>query len=739
VTAELRNWSGTYRFTAREVIHARTVDDVRRAVAAGGRVRALGTRHSFNDLADNGATLVSVAAIAADPVLDEAARTVTVGAGMPYGALAAWLQGRGWALGNLGSLPHISIGGATATGTHGSGSRNKILSAAVAGLDYVAADGELRHASRADPDFDGLPVGLGAFGVTTRITLDVEPAYLVRQDAYTALPWDRVLAELDDIMSAAYSVSLFTDWSEPSLRAAWVKRRVASAGDARAGGASAGDARADAVPDEFFGARREPGPVRFIDAPADNLTVLGVPGPWAERLPHFRLDATPSNGDEIQSEYFVDRRHGADAIAALRRRAGLITPLLLISEIRATAADQLWLSGSYGRETLALHFTWRNAPDAVDLAVGEVEAALAPFAARPHWGKVSHVPAAQLADLYPRLGDARDLFERLDPGGRFSNDRLERLGVRAGQLTQRLPLAPHRAPHRRLARVGRAGLRPPVLKWHDAGFHQVRAGEEARHLIPVAVRELLLDPAARHRLHFPQCLRGEELRAQVREREVAAGRHGVHHPGHDRIRVVGVRYRVQDRDQRDRHRLREVKQSACLAEDGAGVAQVGVDVLGGPRVAAGEQRAGVGEHDRVVVHVHHTGLRRDRLGDLVGVARRRDAGADVEELPDPRLGGEVADDAAEERPVGPRGERPLGVDLECHLGLGPVGGVIVLAAKQVVVNPRLMRDAGVELRRPRPRPRRRLPARAARPVIRRPGLVAGHLRVPFMSPWPPAR
>ena len=441
MTAELRNWSGTYRFTAREVIDARTVGEVRRAVAAGGgRVRALGTRHSFNDLADNGATLVSVTSVPAEPVIDEAARTVTAGAGMTYGALAAWLQDQGWALGNLGSLPHISIAGATATGTHGSGSRNKVLSAAVAALDYVAADGELRHASRADPEFDGMAVGLGAFGIVVRVTLDIEPSYLVRQDAYAALPWDRVLSELDGIMSAAYSVSLFTDWSGPALRAAWVKRRVGGSGDGAPGngapgtGAPGNGAPGDsAAPEEFFGARLEPGPVRFIDAPADNLTVVGVPGPWAERLPHFRLDATPSNGNEIQSEYFVDRRHGADALAALRGRARLITPLLLVSEIRAIAADRLWLSGSYGRETLAIHFTWRNAPDAVDTAVREVEAVLAPFAARPHWGKVSHVPASQLAELYPRLGDARDLFERLDPGGRFGNQRLERLGVRAGR------------------------------------------------------------------------------------------------------------------------------------------------------------------------------------------------------------------------------------------------------------------------------------------------------------------
>ena len=417
VTTELWNWSGTYQFTAREVIAARTIGEVQRAAAKGGRVRAIGTRHSFNDLADNGATLVSVAGIAPDPVIDAAAGTVTVGAGTSYGVLAAWLQDRGWALGNTGSLPHISIAGATATGTHGSGGRNRILSAAIAGLRYVAADGELRDANRSTQDFDGMPVGLGAFGIVVRVTLDIEPTYLVRQDAYTALPWERVLTDIDPILDAAYSVSLFTDWSGESLRAAWVKRRVY---DAAAG-----------APEEFFGARRDPGQVHFIDAPADNLTILGVAGPWSQRLPHFRLDSMPSNGDEIQSEYFVDRRHAAAALEALRRRSASITPPLMISEIRSTAADRLWLSGSYGRDTMAIHFTWRNSPAEVDAVLKEVEAALEPFAARPHWGKVSHVTAAQVAERYPRLGDARALFERLDPDGRFSSPRLERLGVRA--------------------------------------------------------------------------------------------------------------------------------------------------------------------------------------------------------------------------------------------------------------------------------------------------------------------
>jgi alditol oxidase len=415
---ELRTWSGTYQFTARQVIAARTVADVQRAVAAGGRVRALGTRHSFNDLADNGATLVTVTGIAPDPVLDEPARTVTVGAGTSYGTLAGWLQQRGWALPNLGSLPHISIGGAIATGTHGSGTGNGILSTAVAALDYVGADGQLHHVERRDPGFDGMVVGLGAFGIVVRVTLDVEPSYLIRQDIYAGLPWDRVLADLDGVMSGGYSVSLFTGWSGDAVELAWVKRRLATA-----------EAGAD---EEYFGARRERGPThRLVNADVENLTVLGAAGPWSERLPHFRLDSPPSFGDEIQSEYFVDRGRGGQALDAVRRLGPLVAPLLFTSEIRATAPDRLWLSGSFGRETLAIHFTWRNLPDQVDAALLEIEAALAPFDARPHWGKVSHVPPAELDRLYPRLRDARARFERLDPEARFSNHRLERLAVRA--------------------------------------------------------------------------------------------------------------------------------------------------------------------------------------------------------------------------------------------------------------------------------------------------------------------
>jgi alditol oxidase len=417
VTSELRNWAGTYTYTAGGVVNARTVDDVRRAVLGGGRVRAVGTRHSFNDLADTTGTLISVSGIEPDPVLDPGARTVTIGAGATYGALAGWLEERGWALANMPSLPHITIGGAIATGTHGSGVGNQVLSAAVVGLQYVDAAGDIRGARRGDPDFAGMPVGLGAFGIVTRVTLDIEPSYLIRQDVYADLTWGRVLADLDDIMSAAYSVSMFTSWLGDSVQHALVKRRLTGPDDA--------------VPAEFFGAGLATGPVRLADAPADNLTPVGVAGPWSRRLPSFRANAVPSNGNEIQTEFFVPMSQGAAALEAVRGLRKRLARVLLVSEIRAIAADDLWLSGASGRPTLALHFTWRhNARKVVGLLPG-LQEALAPFSARPHWGKVWR--RFSLDPAYPKLADARDLFERLDPDGTFSNDHLQRLGIRTAR------------------------------------------------------------------------------------------------------------------------------------------------------------------------------------------------------------------------------------------------------------------------------------------------------------------
>ena len=156
---DLPRWTdlgGNAHVLRARLVDATTVEQVQDAVRTrSGRVRALGTRHSFHDLADTDGTLITVTGIDPAPVLDEGVRTVTAGAGVRYGELAVWLEERGWALHNLGSLPHISIGGATATGTHGSGDRLGTLSTAVRALEYVGADGELRRARRVTPTSTG--------------------------------------------------------------------------------------------------------------------------------------------------------------------------------------------------------------------------------------------------------------------------------------------------------------------------------------------------------------------------------------------------------------------------------------------------------------------------------------------------------------------------------------------------------------------------------------------------------
>ena len=412
-----RNWAGTYAYRAPRIVAATTEHDVQRIVREGGRVHALGTRHSFHDLPDTDGTLIDVSGLTGGLVLDEGAGTATVAAGTRYGVVAEALEARGWALHNMGSLPHISVGGATATGTHGSGDGNGVLTTAVRALRYVGADGEVHEVGRGDPDFAALAVGVGAFGVVTAVTLDIQPSYRVRQDVYAGVSWDAALADLAALTGAGYSVSLFTRWDPEVIEGVWVKTRLTTDDDS--------------VPDVLLDGRRATG----VDSPlgsGDNVTeVGGVPGPWMLRLPHFRLDREPSFGEEIQTEYFVPRADGAAALDAVRALGDGIRPHLVWSEIRTAARDDLWLSGAYGQDVVIIHFTWHDHPVEVGALLPSIEAALAPFGARPHWGKVHAFDAARLRAVHPRLGDARAVFDRLDPDARFSNRHLERLGLRS--------------------------------------------------------------------------------------------------------------------------------------------------------------------------------------------------------------------------------------------------------------------------------------------------------------------
>ena len=405
------DWAGTYVFRA-PVVRPTDVEAVRTAVREATHVRALGTRHTFNGLAESPGVLLDLTALPDDvQVRDDG--TVSVTAGTTYGALARELHRHGRGLHNLGSLPHISVGGAVATGTHGSGDALGVLATAVREVELVDADGELRTVRRDDADGAGLLVALGSVGVVVRLVLETQPTYEVRQDVYRGLDWEVLLADVAAVTDAAYSVSVFTDWLSPTIDQVWVKRRVASVDEA--------------VPDELAGARRSGSAVQIIESAEDNTTQQGVAGAWSAHLPHFRIDSTPSKGDEIQTEYFVGKADAADALRAVRALAEEIHPHLLVTELRTIAADRLWLSEASERESLAIHFTFKNEPAAVQALCTRIEAALAPFAPRPHWGKVHTVDAAAIADRYPRLPDFQALRAEADPQGKFGGPALDAL------------------------------------------------------------------------------------------------------------------------------------------------------------------------------------------------------------------------------------------------------------------------------------------------------------------------
>lgn len=406
----MRNWAGNHTYVAERVHEPTTVEELQELVAGAERVRAVGTRHSFTDLADTTGDLVATGSLPADVEVDAARPVVRVAAGVRYGELAERLAAQGLALATMASLPHISVAGAVATGTHGSGDRTRSLAGAVAAVELVQADGSLRRVARGEPDFAGYVVSLGALGVVTHVELDVEPAYAVRQDLYTELDWDVAAEHLDELTASAYSVSLFTDWASGRIQQVWLKSRDTT------------------PPGDLWGARPAQQTLHML-AGADIAAVteqLGAPGPWHQRLPHFRAEFTPSRGEELQSEYLLPREAAREAVERLRALAPSYAGLLQVSEVRTVAADDLWLSSAQGHDVVGLHFTWVRDVAGVYAALPAIEEALLPLGARPHWGKCFVAGAGALRPLYPLFDDFRALAERVDPQGKLRNAFLER-------------------------------------------------------------------------------------------------------------------------------------------------------------------------------------------------------------------------------------------------------------------------------------------------------------------------
>jgi len=410
---KLKNWAGNVDYSTENLYSATSINQVQEFVKKRNKLKVLGTRHCFNKIADSADYFLSLKEMDEVIALDPQARTVTVAAGVTYGKLCPHLHAKGFALHNLASLPHISVAGACSTATHGSGEKNGNLATAVSALEFVTAAGDAVKLSREKDDetFLGSVVGLGALGVITNVTLDVQPTFLMRQYVYENLPLRQMQDHFDAIESSAYSVSLFTDWQKQRINEVWLKSRVEPAQEFHA------------TP-EFFGAKlatRNLHPIAELSA--ENCTEqMGVPGPWYERLPHFRMGFTPSAGKELQTEYFVPRRHAVDAILAVERLRDQVTPHLMISEIRTIAADNFWMSPCRNQPSVAIHFTWKQDWPAVRALLPVIERELAPFHVRPHWGKLFTISPDQLKAAYEKLPEFVQLAKKFDPHAKFRND-----------------------------------------------------------------------------------------------------------------------------------------------------------------------------------------------------------------------------------------------------------------------------------------------------------------------------
>jgi xylitol oxidase len=412
------NWAGNYEYSTDRFHYPETLEEVQQVVKQCSKVKVLGTRHSFNGIGDSTENILSLDSFKSEASVDEASRTVTVGAGIRYGELCQHLHGNGFALHNLGSLPHISVAGACASGTHGSGVKNGNLATAVAAIEMVTASGDLVILSRKkNPEiFSGAVVNLGGLGVITNITLDIVPAFHMKQEVYENVPLPELDHMLDEILSTGYSVSLFTNWRNRNFSQVWVKRRIE-------------DAHTTNAMTELFSVKPATTNLHPIVAmPPENCTEqLGISGPWHERLPHFRMEFTPSSGQELQSEYFVPRIYAHEAVLAMDQMRQLIAPHLLISEIRTVEADDLWMSPCYKQASLALHFTWKPDWPSVRELLPKIEKKLEPFYARPHWGKLFTTQPSRFQSLYEKLPDFQQLLTSYDPKGKFRNEFMDKI------------------------------------------------------------------------------------------------------------------------------------------------------------------------------------------------------------------------------------------------------------------------------------------------------------------------
>lgn len=417
--AELEsNWAGNLTYHRKELHAPKTREELIEVVKKIKNGKALGSKHSFSDIADTTESHISLVYLTRVLELDEKNGMVWVESGIRYGTLGKWLDAKGYALHNLASLPHISVMGAVSTGTHGSGDQNGNLSTAVAGMEIIKADGTALVLTEKDPLFYGAVVSLGALGVMYKVALKIQPTFQVTQHVFENLPMSQLKHHFDEIFGAGYSVSLFTHWLDKKINQVWVKRRT--------------DRSYSTLGNTFLGATAATSnlhPIK-VNSPINCTDQMGVPGPWYERLPHFKMDFTPSNGAELQSEFFVPRKMAYQAIMAIESMHKEIYPILYVTELRSIAADKFWMSPAYQQDIVAIHFTWKPLMDQVKQVLPKIEAKLAAFGGKPHWGKITSISEGALAKRYPKWSDFKKLRKEMDPENKWTNSYLRKFGIK---------------------------------------------------------------------------------------------------------------------------------------------------------------------------------------------------------------------------------------------------------------------------------------------------------------------
>ncbi len=406
------NWAGNYSYKAPHLHEPRDIQEVQRLVKTLPKQKALGSRHCFNNIADSPLHQVSLKNLK-ETNLNKENKTITVQAGTRYGDFCESLHQQGFALHNLASLPHITVAGACATATHGSGVNNGNLATAVQQIELITPSGEIVTLGKDHTDFPAIVVGLGAFGIITEVTLDIQEAFEVEQYVFQDMPLSSIEKSFTDLMSGGYSVSLFTNWMDKKISEVWVKRRS--------------DQVYEDLGSDYFGAKaanKNLHPIAELSAEACTEQ-LGIPGPWYNRLPHFKMGFTPSAGAELQSEYFVPMDKAVDAIMSLERMREEINPHLMITEVRTIASDNFWMSPCYRRDSVAIHFTWKQHPKEVMALLPKIERVLSSFDVRPHWGKLFTISKQTFLERYPKSNEFIELAKTYDPESKFSNQYLE--------------------------------------------------------------------------------------------------------------------------------------------------------------------------------------------------------------------------------------------------------------------------------------------------------------------------